>query len=147
MALAAAYAVPFRASIWPVTLKRTTTARSAYAAAAPAESPVTPSRDGPFGVASNWAVKAPVCVVNALLSHAGELVVQPGGGAAGTVTLALPLCPSLVAVIVAVPATFAVTRPLALTDAAVVLSLDHVIVRPDSGVPLASCGVALSCTV
>src|SRR2546422_6415545 len=67
--------------------------------------------------------------------------------AAVTVILEAPLLPSLVAVIVAEPATFAVTRPLALTVATVVLSLDHVIVRPASGVPLASRGVAVSCTV
>src|SRR2546430_8951207 len=103
--------------------------------------------DGPFGVASNWAVKAPVCVVNALFSHAGVLVVQPGGGDAGTVTTELPLWPSLVAVIVAEPATFAVTRPLVLTHATVVFSLNQVIVRPDSALPFASRGVALSCTV
>src|SRR2546422_11648232 len=67
--------------------------------------------------------------------------------AAVTVILEAPLLPSLVAVIVAEPASFAVTRPLALTDATVVLSLDQVIVRPDSAVPLASRGVAVSCTV
>src|SRR5256885_17132701 len=61
--------------------------------------------------------------------------------------LALPLCPSLVAVIIAEPATFAVTRPLVLTVATVALSLDQVIVRPDSGLPFASRGVAVSCTV
>src|SRR5436190_499229 len=64
-----------------------------------------------------------------------------------TVMLALPLCPSLVAVIVAEPATLPVTSPLALTVATAVLLLDHAIVRPDSGFPLASFGVAVSCTV
>src|SRR5438046_4303945 len=64
-----------------------------------------------------------------------------------TVMAAVPLCPSLVAVIVAEPATFPVTSPLGLTVATAVLLLDHAIVRPDSGFPFASFGVAVSCTV
>src|SRR5213594_2835715 len=63
-----------------------------------------------------------------------------------TVMLALPLCPSLVAVIVAVPTAAPVTRPLPFTLAIDVLLLDHVTVRPDSGMPFASFGVATSCT-
>src|SRR5205823_1158442 len=58
-----------------------------------------------------------------------------------------PLCPSLVAVIVAEPATTPVTSPLALTVATAVSLLDHAIVRPDSGLPPPSFGVAVSCTV
>jgi len=61
--------------------------------------------------------------------------------------LALPLCPSLVAVIVAVPTAAPVTRPLPFTLAIDVLLLDHVTVRPDNGLPFASFGVAVSCTV
>src|SRR5207249_4880894 len=64
-----------------------------------------------------------------------------------TVMAAVPLCPSLVAVIVAEPATTPVTSPLGLTVATAVLLLDHVIVRPDSALPLASFGVAVSWTV
>src|SRR5438552_12747745 len=64
-----------------------------------------------------------------------------------TVTLAVPLCPSLVAVIVADPAAAAVTSPLPSTLATDVLLLDHVTVRPASAVPLASFGVAVGCTV
>src|SRR5439155_1174345 len=123
MALAAAYAAPFRASIWPAALKRTIAAKSAYPAAAPADSPVTPSIDAPFGVASNCAVKDPVWAVNGLFSHASELVLQPGCGAC-TVTVALPLM-----------------------LATAVLLLAHVTVRPDNGAPFASFGVAVSCTV
>src|SRR3989454_12567197 len=145
MTLAAAYAAPFRASIWPAALKRTIAAKSAYPAAAPADSPVTPSIDAPFGVASNCAVKDPVWAVNGLFSHASELVLQPGCGAC-TVTVALPLCPSLVAVIVAAPAAAPVTTPLELTVATEVLLLDQDTARPDSGVPFASFGVATSCT-
>src|SRR5947207_448722 len=67
----------------------------------------------------------------------------PGGGGAMTVIAAVPLLPSLVAVIVAVPTPAPVTSPVAI----VVLLLAHVTTRPASGVPLPSFGVATSCTV
>src|SRR6266542_3801569 len=70
-----------------------------------------------------------------------------GTGAAATVTVALPLWPSLVAVIAAEPTVAAVTSPLGLTVATVVLPLAQVTVLPGSGLPLASFGVAVSCTV
>src|SRR2546422_88740 len=146
MTLAAAYAPPLPASIWPAALKRTMTARSANPAAAPTDSPVTPSNPVPFGVASNCAVKDPVWAVNALFCHVSELALHPGGSPC-TVTVALPLCPSLVAVIVAEPAAAPVTTPLELTVATEVLLLDQDTARPDSGVPFASFGVAVSCTV
>ena len=63
------------------------------------------------------------------------------------VTTEVPLCPSLVAVIVDVPAVLPVTSPLPFTVATVVLLLDQVTPRPDNGLPLASLGVAVSCTV
>src|SRR5436190_983 len=72
--------------------------------------------------------------------------VAPGDGGV-TVMAAVPLCPSLMAVIVAEPATTPLTSPLELTVATAVLLLDHAIVRPDSGLPAASFGVAVSCTV
>src|SRR5438128_5526917 len=59
----------------------------------------------------------------------------------------VPLLPSLVAVIVAEPGVTPETRPLLLTVATAVLELDHVTVRPESGLPPASLGVAVSCTV
>ena len=59
----------------------------------------------------------------------------------------VPLFPSLVAVIVAVPGVTPDTSPLLLTAATAVLELDHVTVRPESGFPPASLGVAVSCTV
>src|SRR5207302_654683 len=59
----------------------------------------------------------------------------------------VPLCPSLVAVIIAEPAAFAVTNPLPLTVATAVLPLAHVTTRPDRALPLASLGVAVSCAV
>src|SRR6266566_3368681 len=67
----------------------------------------------------------------------------PGGT---TVTVALPLCPSLVAVIMAEPASSPVTTPLLLTPATVGLLELHVTTRPARALPLASLGVAASCT-
>src|SRR5437763_880290 len=52
---------------------------------------------------------------------------------------------SNVAVIVADPGATPVTLPFTSATATDVLLLDHVTVRPDSGLPLASCGVAVSC--
>src|SRR5213593_1888735 len=146
MAFTAAYAPPLRASIVPSVLKRTMTATPEYAAAA-WDRPVTPSMPALLGVASNCAVKEPVWAVNAVFCHAPELTRHPGGSGGVTVIAALPLCPSLVAVIVAVPATCPVTSPLPFTVATLVLSLAHVTVRPDSGLPAASLGVAVSCAV
>ncbi len=59
----------------------------------------------------------------------------------------VPFLPSLVAVMVTGPAAFAVTRPFASTVATVALLVCQVTVRPVSGVPAASFGVAVSCTV
>ena len=73
-------------------------------------------------------------------------MLSPGLGST-TVTAEVPLWPSLVAVIIADPAVTPATRPLELTVATLVLPLDHVTVRPDSGLPLASFGAAVSCTV
>src|SRR5256886_2405323 len=78
MAVIAAYASPLRASIWPATLKRTMAAKSVYAPAAPAASPMTPSMAAPFGVPSNCTVKDPVCGANALFSHTAALCWQTG---------------------------------------------------------------------
>jgi len=64
-----------------------------------------------------------------------------------TVTAALPLCPSLVAVIVADPPAFAVTSPLPFTVATTVLLLTHVTTRPGRAFPAESRGVAVSCPV
>src|SRR2546428_4633185 len=74
----------------------------------------------------------------------------PNGELPGAVTVpaAVPLRPSLVAVIVTgPPAATPVTSPLASTVATAGVPLAHVTVRPVSGLPLASCGVAVSCTV
>src|SRR6266571_4817728 len=69
-------------------------------------------------------------------------------GTGVTVTADVPFLPSLVAVIVTgPPATFAVTRPFASTVAIVALLVCQVTTRPLSGLPAASFGVAVSCTV
>ena len=72
------------------------------------------------------------------------VVEQSEGDVACTVRLATPLIPSLVAVIVTVPAATAVARPLALTVATAVLLLLHVTVRPGRAFPAASFGVAVN---
>src|SRR3989442_7200551 len=70
----------------------------------------------------------------------------PGFGAV-TVIAAVPLLLSLVAVIVADPAATPATSPLPFTVATAELLLAQVTIRPASGVPLASLGVAVSCSV
>src|SRR2546421_1210629 len=94
-----------------------------------------------FGVAASWSV-----LPAGTLPEAG-LTVTDATGTCTTVMAAVPLCPSLVAVIVAEPATLPVTSPLEVTVATDVLLLAHVTTRPDNGLPLPSLGVAVSCTV
>src|SRR2546425_501233 len=65
---------------------------------------------------------------------------------APTVTAAVPLCPSLVAVMVAVPGLSALTRPVGSTVASTGALVAQVTARLRSGVPL-SLGIAASCTV
>ena len=64
-----------------------------------------------------------------------------------TVTVAVPLLPSLVAVIVAAPAVTPVTTPAPLTVATPPLLDAQLTVRPLSALPAESRGVAVSCTV
>src|SRR5213080_1316178 len=94
-----------------------------------------------FGVAVSCTVW-PTCT-DAVLG----LTVTDATGTVLTVTVAVPLCPSLVAVIVAAPAVTPVTSPPALTVATAVLLLPQLTGRPDNGLPLASFEVAASCTV
>src|SRR5437763_566458 len=81
-----------------------------------------------------------------MVAVAGVIVTEATGTGV-TVIVEGPLFPSLVAVIVAVPAALPVTSPLALTVATAVLLLPQLTGRPDNGLPLASFGVAVSCTV
>src|SRR2546426_12543796 len=62
-----------------------------------------------------------------------------------TVTAAVPLLPSLIAVIVAGPEVKALTNPVLLTAATSRALLIHVIDRPVRMLPLASRRVAISC--
>jgi hypothetical protein len=68
-------------------------------------------------------------------------------GASVTVIADVPLWPSLVAVIVVLPAPTAVTKPVVLTVAAAVLLETQVIERPVSTLPFASFVTAVSCCV
>ena len=78
---------------------------------------------------------------------AGEGVTATGGGAgaAGTVTVADPVTPSLVAVIVALPPATAVTDPEADTVAIAGVLEDQVTSRSFSAPPRASRNAAVSC--
>src|SRR6266516_6798538 len=91
------------------------------------------------------AVASSFCVLQFAIFPAPTSVT--GGAAAGTVIAELPLFPSLVAVIFAEPVATPVTRPLAFTVATPAASVDQMIARPESGLPLASSGVAVSCCV
>src|SRR2546426_8046728 len=73
--------------------------------------------------------------------------VAPPPEEAVPVMVAEPLLLSLVAVIVAVPATTPVTRPLVFTEAIDELLLDQLTARPVRMLPAASFSVAVSCTV
>src|SRR2546425_1363158 len=74
-----------------------------------------------------------------MLAEAG-LTATDATGTFVTVTVAEPLLPSLVAVIVAEPAATPVTRPLPLTVATAALLVTHVTTRPLNGLPLPSLG-------
>src|SRR5438094_134966 len=96
-----------------------------------------PESAAPFascGVAASWTVSPvwTVAVAGVTSTEATAMLV--------TVTDDVPLLPSLVAVIVADPATAPATRPVRLTVATEVLLLVHVTVRPERKVPLTSLG-------
>jgi hypothetical protein len=80
------------------------------------------------------------------LAVAGDTVTV-ATGTAPTVTVATPLCPSLLAVIVALPDDTPVTTPFDETVAMVLSLLDHPTMRPVSGLPPASSVVATRVTV
>src|SRR5437868_6210716 len=94
-----------------------------------------------LGVAVSWTVW-PACT----LAAAG-LTVTEATGTVVTDTVAVPLCPSLVAVMVAEPTVAAVTSPAPLTVATPVPLLAQVMARPASVLPFASLRVATSGTV
>src|SRR5438552_3615213 len=96
---------------------------------------------------ASLGVAASCTVCPAVTLAVAGLTVTDATGIADTVTAAVPFLPSLAAVIVAGPAATPVTSPLPVTVATDVFELDHVTTRPASGLPLASCGVAVNCTV
>ena len=73
-----------------------------------------------------------------------SVTVMLATGTCVTVTPAEPLMPSLVAVIVALPAATACTEPVLDTVATDVFELDHVMLRPVSTFPAASFVTALA---
>ncbi len=76
---------------------------------------------------------AVACVLSPIATvGAANVTVTVATGSAVTEMSAVPLWPSLVAVIVAVPTASDVTRPLAFTVATAVLELLHVTARPVS---------------
>jgi hypothetical protein len=89
-----------------------------------------------------------VCPAPTVAEAGATVTVATGaGGGAVTVMAAVPLFPSLVAVIVADPAATPVTSPVEETVAAPALEVVHVTARPVSTVPPASRSVACSCVV
>ena len=89
-----------------------------------------------------------VCVIPTTRLTVEGVTVTVATGAGVTVRGALPTCPSLVAVMLAVPALTAVTRPVVgETVATAVLSELQVIVRPVSARLWASSRVAVPCVV
>ena len=114
---------------------------------------------GDFGALASWAIDSPRVIqpelsVRELNGRSVRSVMpdgsfeEPGGGGGGgtvTVSAAVPLRPSLVAVIVADPALTAVTSPVVeLTEAIPALPLDQATTRPVSTLLLASRVVAES---
>jgi len=75
---------------------------------------------------------------------AAGLTVTEATGTLVTVRADVPLCPSLVAVIVAEPAAPPVARPLADTVATAGLLVAQVTARPVRAVPVESSGVAVN---
>ena len=94
-----------------------------------------------FGV----AVSCSVCPTRTV-AVAGDSGTEATGTVV-TVSVAVPLLPSLVAVIGAAPGAAPVTWPLGLTVAMLGLPLAHVTVRPTRMPPAESFGVAVSCSV
>src|SRR5438034_676583 len=107
---------------------------------------VTTRPDSGFPAASLGVAVSCTVLPSSTLADAG-VTATVATGTGGTVILAVPLCPSLVAVIVAPPVATAVTSPLEFTPTTDVLLLDQLMMRPESGLPFASFGVAANCMV
>jgi hypothetical protein len=105
---------------------------------------VRPVRAAPL---ASLATAVSCCVFPITTLAEAGLTVTVATETAVTVIEELPLWPSLVAVIDALPAAIAVTRPFASTVAAAVLFEDHVTVRPLRTLLLASFVVTVNCCV
>jgi hypothetical protein len=79
-----------------------------------------------------------------IVAELGEMVTA-ATGTGMTVTVAVAVCPSLVAPIVAVPADTPMVRPLMPRLATAGLLFDHVMTRPVSGFPAESLATAVNC--
>ena len=79
--------------------------------------------------------------------RAGVTAVTVGSGMSVTVTAAVPVFPSLTALMVSVPTATPVTTPVCDTVALLSLLLDHVTCRSVRTVPFAADSVAKSCRV
>src|SRR2546427_3222208 len=90
-------------------------------------------------------VAASCCVWPTWIVAEAGVTATVATGTVVTVIAAVPLCPSLVAVMTAEPAARPVTSPLLLTDATDGVALDQLTARPVSALPLASFGVAANC--
>jgi hypothetical protein len=97
---------------------------------------------------ASLVVAVSCCVAPTIICVVGAETVTVATGAGVTVSVALPVFPSLVAIIFAVPALIAVTSPVdGDTAATAVLSELHAIVRPMRIRPLESKSVAVAWVV
>src|SRR5205809_523324 len=96
---------------------------------------------------ASLSVAASCCVWPTWIVAEAGVTATEATGTVVTVIEEVPLCPSLVAVTAAEPVARPVTSPLPLTVATDGLELDQLTARPDSALPLASFGVAASCSV
>src|SRR5438046_4382769 len=119
-------------------------ARLVQSAAGPLDRPTAAFVLAVAAVASNCASKAPVCVGTGLLRQIPALVKQLG---AVTETAAVPLLPSLVAVIVTVPVATPASRPLAEIVASPLVLLVDGTAPPVSVFPAESRVTAARCPV
>src|SRR5947207_618883 len=87
------------------------------------------------------------CVAPTRMVADGGFTVTDATGTSVTVMAEVPFFPSLVAVMIALPADPPVTRPLELTVATEALLVDHVTTRPVRVAPAASFVTAVSCCV
>jgi hypothetical protein len=97
---------------------------------------------------ASFVVAVSCCVPPMIIGVVGAEIVTVATGAGVTVTAALPVLPSLVAMMLAVPTLTAVTSPVdVLTVATTELSELQVMVRPVRTRPFESSRVALACVV